>query len=729
MGGHEESDGLFGQEMTVYAEIILSLPVPQAFTYRIPASLRDKVDVGSRALVPFKQRTLTGIIVKIRQRKPKKGFEYRDILGVLDESPVFTPSFLSFTQKLSDLYHSSWGEILQTSLPPSYLLKTETRVSLRDEGKKALDEETLGRAERMVLSTLLKREYSVLFLKRKLKLKNISTLVKRLEEKGFVEIQRTIKREKTGRASKPKAESKQLEIDFSVDRASRHAADTMTQKIGEARFSPFCLQATSDQRGAVYFHFIKMFLEKKKRILFLVPEIVLTETLIERFETRLGRKAACLHSQLPEGKRISEWLRIKRGEVDVVVGPRSALLSPIENLGLIIVDEEQDESYYQSEAPSYDAGKGAWIKAREEGCVLIYGSANPSVETYYRAKRGRYLHTISGQTKKQKVSVLAERKSSRILHPTIRERIAETLENREPVLMFINRRGYASFLYCPRCQYIPRCPRCDISLTYHKRTEKLACHYCDYSQSKMVVCPRCGSKIIFKRGPGIEVVEEELKKNFPQNRIVSFDTDVARKRAAQRKILRDYSRGRIDILIGTQLLAHQANLSPAALVAILYPEITLSLSDYKSSQRAYHDLRHMMSFAWEESAEVFIQTALPHHFTIKAAADDDYASFYKREIKFRRLMNYPPFCTMAEVLFRGDNRKTLAKKSREFYALVKDLTDDVEILGPALASGPRLRGQKGVQFILKAKRRKKLDDVIKNVLRPIKVRKSLWIYE
>ncbi len=715
--------------MTLYAEVILSLPVPQTFTYRIPTSLEDKADIGSRAFVPFKQTTLTGFIVKIRQRKPKKGLEYRDILDILDETPVFTPSFLSFTQKLSDSFHSSWGEILQASLPPSYLLKTETRVSLRDKGKKAIEEKTLAEDEKTVLSTLLRREYSILFLKRKLKVKNFPSLIKRLEKKGFVEIQRTIRRRKTRGITKPRAGPKQLEIDFSIDRASRQAVDSMIQKMREDHFSPFCLQAPSERRRAVYFHFIRMFLERKRRILFLVPEIALTENLIERFEARLGRKVACLHSQLTESKRTSEWLRIKQGEVDVVVGPRSALLSPVENLGLIIVDEEQDESYYQSEAPTYDARKGAWLKARDDGCVLIYGSANPSVETYYRAKQGRYLHTVSARAKKIKVSVLAERKSSGSLHPMMKERIAETLKGREPILMFINRRGYASFLYCPRCQYIPRCPRCDISLTYHKRTERIACHYCDYSLSKVVECPRCGSKIILQRGPGIEVVEEELKKSFPKSRIVSFDTDVAKNRADRRKILSDYSGGKIDILIGTQLLAHQVNLSPASLVAVLYPEITLSLSDYKTSQRTYHDLRHMMSFAREERGGVLVQTALPHHFTIQAAADDDYLSFYKQEIKFRRLMNYPPFCTLTEILFRGDNRKTLAQKSREFYALVKNRVDDVEILGPALASGPRLRGQEGIQFILKAKRRRRVDYVIKNILRPIKVRRSLWIYE
>jgi len=712
--------------MTLYAEVVLPLPVHHAFTYRVPSSLQDRAARGSRVLVPFKQRTLTGFIIKLRRRKPSRGLEFRDVLDILDERPVFSPSFLAFTQKLSAFFHSSWGEILYASLPPSFLLQTETRVLLREEGKKALEQSSLSQDEMMVLSTLQKREYSVLFLKRSLKIKNLSSLIKGLEKKGWVEVLRTVKREKARRATRQKALPEQLEIDFSMDRASRHAVDTMAQKLKEGHFSPFCLHASSDKREAVYFHFIKKVLERKKRVLFLVPEISLTEDLVEKFETRLGGKVACLHSRLAENKKISEWVRIKQGEVDVVVGPRSALFSPVDKLDLIIVEEEHDESYYQSEAPSYDARRGAWLRAQEEGCALIFGSAHPTVETFYRAKRGSYLQSVSGRIRKTKVAVLEERTASGKLHSIIKQRIAEKLCGKEPVLMFINRRGYASFLFCSRCQYIPRCPRCDVSLNYHRREEKLVCHYCDYSLSRIFECPRCGSKIISRKGPGIEVIEEEITKSFPKGRIESFDKDVARTKTDRSKILDDYSKGRIDILIGTQLLAHQANLAPASLVVVLYPEITLSLSDFKANQKTFNDLRQMMSFA---SEEVLVQTSFPRHFTIQTAAGDDYLSFYNQEIKFRRLMNYPPFCTMAEILFQGENIRNLAKKSREFYALIKSRVDGVEILGPALASGPRLRGQRGIQIILKAKRRKRMDDLIKNALLPIKVRRALWIYE
>ncbi len=728
MGGHEKSHGLLGQKMTLYAEVILSLPFDHMFTYRIPPSLQDKAKIGSRALVPFKERTLTGFIVNFRRRKPSKGLELRDILEILDEDPVFSSSFLSYTRKLSSYHHSSWGEILQASLPPSLLLKTETRVSLREEGKRALEQEDLSKDDKKVLSILQKKEYSVFFIRRKLKIKNLSFLLRRLERKGFIHIQKTVKQGKIRKEPKRMKEPKQLEIDFSMDRASRHAADMMAQKMKEDRFSPFLLHSSREKRQAVYFHFIRKCLEKKKRVLFLVPEISLTEDFIGKFERRLGKKVACLHSRLSEKRRVSEWERIKESEVDVIIGPRSALFSPIEMTGLVIVDEEHDESYYQLESPSYDARRGAWLKAQEEECVLIYGSATPSVEMFYRAKKGGYLQSVRERTGKIRVEVLDDRKSRGIIPSRMREGIEERLRKKEPVLIFINRRGYASFLYCSRCNFIPRCPRCDISLTYHKREDKLVCHYCDYSSSRIDECTRCGSKIIRRRGPGIEVIEEELKVSFPQSRVVCFDKDVARTKTDQERILKAYSRGKIDILIGTQLLARQMDLSPASLVAILYPEITLSLSDFRATHKTYHNLRQMMSFVNNEKGEVLIQTSFPLHFSILSAVDDDYLSFYNQEIKFRRLMNYPPFCTMGEILFLGENLKTLAKKSREFFSRVKSRAEEVEVLGPALASGPRLRGRKGIQLILKAKRRKRLDDVIRKFLQPLKVRKSVWIY-
>lgn len=713
--------------MTLYAEIILPLPLDQSFSYIVPESYQEKAKIGSRVLVPLGERILTGFIVNLRKRRLTQEFKLKEIVEVLDEQPVFSPSFLSFTRKVGDYYYSSWGELLKASLPPSFMLRSKIRVALSEKGKAALQNEDLSKEERELLSFLRKKAYSALFIRRKIRVKNLSLLLSRLEKKGLIHVLKDIKKVREKKASTVSMKQTQLEIDFSLDAQSREVADQITRKIEKQIFLPFFLYGPNEKRESVYFCLIKKALARGRRVLFLVPEIALTQALREKFERRLGEKVALLHSRLSESRREVEWRKIKEGEVDVVVGPRSALFSPLDDLGLIVVDEEEDDSYYQQESPSYDVRKGAWLRAKQEGAALVYGSALPSVEAFYRARKGKHLLCLESEESEKRVEIVDDRRERRVVSSKLEERIAERLKKGEPILVFFNRRGYASFLFCSRCNYIPRCIHCDIALTYHKREERLVCHYCNYALPKMHDCPDCGSKMIRERGIGIEAVEEELKKIFPQSRVACFSTDLSKRE--QERILRYFWKGKIDILVGTQLLAHQVDLPPASLVAILFPETILTLSDYRASQRAFQTISQMMKFLrGDNEAEVIIQTALPHHFSIRQAAFEDYFSFFRQELKFRRLMNYPPFSHMVEILFQGENLRNVARKSREFSAQVRGFAEDIEILGPALASVSKVRGINRVQVILKARRKKKLDDVLRKSLRTVKLRKSILVY-
>lgn len=714
--------------MTLYAEVILSLPLDQSFSYIVPESYQEIAKIGSRVLVPLGQRTLTGFIVKLGKRRISPEFKLKEIAEVLDEEPIFSPSFLSFTRKLCDYYYSSWGELLQASLPPSFILKSKTRIVLSDKGRAALKDEDLSREERDLLGFIQKRSYSALFLKRKFKVKNLPHLLFRLEKKDLILVQKEIKKARKKTTSAVSMSQTQLEIDFSLDAQSQEVADQIARKMEKKVFSPFFLYGPPEKREAVYSRLIKEILASGSRVLFLVPEIALTQTLMERFEKRLGEKVALLHSQLSDRKRELEWRKIKEGEVDVVVGPRSALFSPLDHLGLIIVDEEDEDSYYQLESPSYDARKGAWLRAKHEGAALVYGSALPSVEAFYRARKGKYLFCLDSEARKTKVEIVDDRLERGLISSKLKERISARLKKGEQILVFFNRRGYASYLFCSRCNYISRCIHCDIALTYHKREGRLVCRYCNYSLAKINRCPDCGSRMIRERGTGIEAVEEELKTIFPQGRIALFATDLNKRE--QGRILRNFWSGKIDILVGTQLLAHQVELPPVSLVAILFPETILTLSDYRASQKTFQTLSRMMRFLKSDNrAEVIIQTALPHHFSIRQAALADYFSFYREELRLRRLMNYPPFSRMAEILFQGENLRSVARKSREFSTKVKSFEGDVEILGPALASVSRVRGISRVQVILKARRKKELDKVLRESLKAIKLRKSVWVYE
>lgn len=714
--------------MTLYADVVLPLPLDQSFSYIVPESAQKNVKIGSRVLVPLGQRLLTGFIVNLRKRKLSQVLKLKEIAEVLDESPVFSLSFLSFARKLSSYYYSSWGELLQASLPPSFILKSQKRVSLSTKGKTLLRGDELSGEEKELLGYLKKREYTALYLKRKLKVKNLSLLLSRLEKKGLIHIQEDIEKIRQKTAPKTPVGETQLEMDFSLDARSLEVAGQITRKIGDQVFLPFYLFGPSEKRESVYFYLIKRILADGRKVLYLVPEITLTQSLTEKFEKRLGEKVALLHSRLSEKKRELEWRKIKNGEVDVVVGPRSALFSPLENLGLIIVDEEQDESYYQRENPCYDARKGARFRAKQEEAVLVYGSARPSVSAFFWAKKRGNLLSLESEPRRRNVKIVDDRKEKGVISRKLEEKIAARLNKREPVILFLNRRGYASSLFCSRCNTIPRCSRCDIALSYHKKEEKLVCHYCGYSLPKMDNCPECGSRMIRERGIGIEALEEKLKTLFPQSCVTSFATDLTR--LEQERVLHNFRRGKIDILVGTQLLAHQVDVPPVFLVGILFPETILTLSDYRAGQKTFLTLSQMMKFLKDdERAEVLIQTTLPQHFTIRQAAFEDYISFYKQELRLRRLMNYPPFSHIVEVLFQGENLRSVARKSREFSEQVKKEAGDIEILGPALASVSRVRGVSRVQVVLKAKRKKTIDDVLVKVLKTVKLRKSILVYD
>ncbi len=715
--------------MTLCAEVVLSLPVNKAFAYIVPESCRERARVGSRVLVPFGKRTLTGFIIGIKKRRFFPGLDLKQVIEVLDEEPVFSRRFLSFTRSLSDEFFSSWGELLQSSLPPTYILKSQITVRLAEGGRAALEEEHPTGKEKELLQWLGRRPYALSFLRKKLKVKSFHSFLARLEKKGWVQTQREVRTARRRKTSQTATRvPTQLEMDFSLDSSSRRAAEKMTSAAGRERFSPFFLFGPPAKRESVYFELIRKTLEAKRRILFLVPEITLTEDLVAEFEKRLGGRAALLHSRLPERKREREWIKIREKKAEVVVGPRSALLSPLENLGLVIVDEEQDGSYFQAESPSYDARRGAWLRAKKEHCLLVYGSEFPSVSSFFRAKKGGRLVSLESEQKKKKVEILDDRRARGILSGRLKDKIAERLKKKEPLVVFLNRKGYASSLFCSRCRFIPRCVRCDIALAYHRKKEELVCHYCHYSLPRMASCPDCGSRLIKERGVGVEAVEEELRKVFPQARVSCLTADS--RRNEQEKVVGRFEKGQVDVLVGTQLLAHQAGLPEVSLVAVLFPETILTLSDYRASERTYQTISQMMRFIGSgPEAEMVIQTGLPDHFSIRLAAAADYPAFFARELEFRRLMNYPPFSAMAEILFQGENLRRVASQSREFLGRLRECCGEIETLGASLAPVARLRGMSRIQVILRARSRRELEKALKKLWPAVRTRKSVRFYD
>lgn len=708
--------------MNVYAEVVFALPILRTFSYVVPASLQERARIGVRVSAPFGRRQLTGFLVHLRLTRPAGPENLKEIKDVLDPDPLFSSGFLAFARRLGAYHFSSWGELLQAALPPSAGVEARVMVSLSAAGREALETSGLTALEKALAEVIVDKPYSRTYLQRRFRGKDLLALLRRMEKKKWVEISEARAcsaplRPRTEEAARSAA--RQLPLDFSFGQRARDAAADIRSKLAKGVFSLSYLFAPAPDREAVYFELTRSVLGGGGRTLILVPEISPGAALLGRLEQKLGERAVVLHSRLTDRQREAAWGRIRSGRASVVVGPRSALFAPLEDLRLLVGDEEQDESFVQAESPAFDARQGIVIRARVEGASAVLGSATPSVTWFHRAETEGFLVPVETGRSPRKVSLVDMTRENSIISGVLEEAIRSRLARKEKVIVFLNRRGYASSLVCPRCRHIPKCPHCDIPLTFYKRNDKLVCRYCRFESPAPALCPRCGQKYFGGREWGIEALEEEVRRRFPSGRVACFDTDTTAGRGDRARVLDEAARGRIDVLLGTQLLAHQAGLPPVTLVGILNPEALLSQADYRAGQRTFQSLVRMMSVgasAGGEPAQVIIQTAMPDHHSIRHAAALDYRSFFGEEIGFRRLMNYPPFSCMAEILFQGRDSRALAGQVRGFGARLRAAAPDVEILGQARASIARLRGESRFQVLVRAKKKERLDAALGEVL-------------
>jgi len=716
--------------MSLFAEVVLPVPLRKSFLYVVPEKYGKEIKKGVRVLVPFRKNLLTGYVIAVTERAPLENIALKEIKELLDADPIFSASFLSFTRRLSDHYYSSWGEVLQISLPPSYTIKTRVVLAVCEKGKEYLKKETCRGLEREVLKSLIKRPYTENYLRRKLKANGLSSLISRMEEKGLLKRQRELRRPLEREWSVKRSSPAQLEMDYSLDSTLGETADRIKKALGKGAFCSFLIAAAKEKREPIYMALIKEAIASGLKTLFLVPEIEFADRILNEFKKKLGENAAFLHSRLSEKQRELTWKGIRNGETKVVAGPRSVLLSPIENVGLIIVDEEEDDSYYQRENPVYDARVGARLRAEQEKAVLVYGSESPSVGLLYQLKKNDRFFDLNRNRKSRFMrDIIDSRKHAGILSRPMKEGIKKRIKKKEPVLLFFNRQGYASSLVCSRCDYTPKCRHCEALLTYYKKGQKLICRYCHYSEDAIMKCPECGARMVPGGGFGMEVLEEELKKNFPENRIESIYKSAVKK-AQEGKIVKDYKERKIDILLGTQMLSHMPELPPSCFVGIFYPESILRLADFKAGYKTFRYIRETMAFVKNDrDSEFLVQTYLPNSYPINHAVSEKIPSFYEHELKNRRLMGYPPFSFLAEVLFYGRNLRSIARKSRTLLDVLKRSKNHIEILGPSFAPIRKLRGSSRVQVIIKSKERSTLDRALEKISKEIRTKKSIFIYE
>jgi len=744
-------------------EVALPLPLFKRFHYLST----QYVSPGIRVVVPFGGQKLVGIVWDVKEVTSEDlnpDIEYKEIEEVLDAFPLYPPKFFPFLEWVSKYYLSPLGIVLKTALPSGVFKIPERRLFLTSEGERALRKGLLPSAFEAILGN--KKGVSLRNFTRKYKipLKKIREWVKlgllelkvivsrvRIPVEVFYRLKRPLEgsyKEKveplfaeneeipekalrgliTARVLKKLVEEGYLERieipkmrrivipsevvkDYTLIPQQKKVLNQLILGLKESKFIPYLLYGvTGSGKSLIYLELIKEALKEGKRILFLLPEIALTHYIEKILYQHFKNRLALLHSALTPQQRLSEWIKILEGKADIVIGTRSAIFAPIENLGLIIVDEEHDPSYKEENLScKYNARDLALVKGKMEGALVLLGSATPSLKSYYLAKTGHYqLLTL---TERPFVSMpevkLVLHKKGNIFTEEVRREIKNTLQKGRSVFVYLNRRGYAPLVKCEECGYFWECPNCGIFLTYHKDEEAILCHYCSFAVSVKVLCPKC------KRGKwkflrfGTERIEEILRDEFPGVEVVRFDRDVvsSEKRLSElfEKIYKPFPK----IIVGTQMGVHGHNFPQVNLVVIVRAEEGLFLPHYKSSERTFQLLLQAEGRAGrkEERGKVLIQTSFPDHYVITKAVSQDYEGFFYEELLRRKKYQFPPFKKLAVMRFEGikeERIREIAVKLKENMENLKaQKRFSLEILGPSPCPMRKLRGLYRWQILIK----------------------------
>ncbi len=508
--------------------------------------------------------------------------------------------------------------------------------------------------------------------------------------------------------------------------AQNAAFEEIRAAIAAREFRTFLLHGiTGSGKTEVYLNAIDAVLAEGRSALLLVPEIALTPAVAGQFFNRFGDRVAILHSAFSDSERTDQWRRIRSGAAPVVVGTRSGVFAPVRNLGLIVVDEEHDQSYKQEETPRYNGRDVAIVRAQAAGACVVLGSATPSLESRYNAERGKYtLLELPGRIEARplpkvelidmRVEFLETRKQA-----TFSRRLLEALQHRldsgEQTIVLLNRRGFSSFVACRACGERVQCANCSVTLTFHRRDKRLLCHYCNYAERVPSHCPKCQSEHIYFLGVGSEKVEDELHREFPEARIARLDRDTATAKKQYEAILHGFRDGSYDILVGTQMIAKGHDIPNVTLVGVVSADVGLGLPDFRSAERTFQLLTQVAGRAGRGSLPgiVLIQTINPDHYAVRMAAAHDYQAFYEKELQFRRMMHYPPFSAMANILVRSEQQEQALRLSTELGYFLTPPPEKIKILGPAEAPVQRLKNEYRYQFLIKAASRKALNELLR----------------
>ncbi len=727
--------------MPKIAKVVVEIALDREFDYLIPAALAPQVRLGSRVLAPFGHAMARGYVVGLTDHSA--WHDLKTLHSLIGTRPLLNESMLKLARWIGDYYAATIEQAIRTVLPCAVRrhgarFREQREICATETARDAAALEGLRRrspAQAAALEYLLKQ--GPMTVPELIVAAGVSaSVIKGLEKKNLVQISLGACRRD------PLADQIILPTQPLTLFPEQAAALAVVRQSIDTLKPPVVLLhgVTGSGKTEVYLQAIRYVLDRGKGAIVLVPEISLTPQTVERFRGRFGDAIAVLHSHLSDGERHDEWYRIYESQARIVIGARSALFAPVENLGLIVVDEEHEPSYKQSEAPRYHARDVAVMRGRMENCAVLLGSASPALESFYNVRRGKYgLTVLSHRVDHRQMPVMkivdmrveAERAGHvNILSRELAEAIRSRLDQTEQTILFLNRRGFATTVICPACGFVATCDQCSVKLTYHKSGEVMRCHMCGRALKVLSKCPACGDRTIKFSGIGTQRIETIMRSFFPQARIRRMDADTTTRKLAYHEILGDFKARKIDILIGTQMIAKGLHFPGVTLVGVIYADLSLHMPDFRSAERTFQLLLQVSGRAGrgDVSGEVIVQTFTPFHPAIQAARRLDYQGFMDQELEARRELRYPPFSHLVCATLEGPSEEIVAMTGRTIVKrLQPQLTPAVTLAGPVPAPFSRIKGQYRYQIILRSSSVKAMSQPLKEVLRELKYPAKLRI--
>lgn len=644
--------------MPKYVEVITSLPIDRTFQYEVPETAEYAPEIGKRVHIPFRSAKRIGYIVRLEDKPIVES--PRRLIDIIDEEPIFTPEMIELGRWIKDNYFCSWGEALEAMIPGALKRgKIQSSPRIKEEPEEVTPQEP---------HTPNKEQAKVL-----------------------LDIRKCIK---------------------------------------EGKHEVFLLHGiTGSGKTEIYLQAMESVLKEGKTGIILVPEISLTPQTVERFSSRFAGDVAVFHSKMLESARFLEWKRIKEGKAHIVVGPRSAVFSPFESVGMVVIDEEHEPSYKQEDVPRYHAREVAIERAKKCGAPVILGSATPSLESYHKAVTGRYKLVELTQRIKEKelprvrlVDMRMEpetRSGKKVISRILAEALKEDISKKQQALIFLNRRGFSTFVICRKCGYVLKCPRCDSPMVFHQEKKSLICHYCNMREFPPDICPSCNEDYLMYKGTGTQKVEDELKKILPAARIERMDSDTMSKRGAHDRVLKDFKDHKTDIIVGTQMIAKGLDFPKVTQVGVISADANLNLPDFRSGERTFNLITQVAGRAGrgDLGGEVIVQTFTPEHYAIRFATKHDYHAFYDQEIQSRRELLFPPFVSMVKLTVRSKKEENAIKAIERLEKTLKKKMPDVDMLGPAPSPMAKLRGFYRWNILLRAEDRETIVKPLRSALK------------